>query len=326
MESLSRSTVLRTDDVSPRDRSSFWAGVVCGVHWDASFDPIDEEPYFGVIETHQRGAFRVSRFEAAPAVLKRSSRELSRGSSLDEVIALVVLGGSFELTHYGRTGTISAGEALLVDGGEPYELKQNSAIRVLSVKGPRRVFEASSPVVAERYGVPIPVSRGLGRVASNALITLIDEFEGLDDTAAHQSVLNLLEILLLAMSGSPVQPQDSETVRRALGHQAYSYVRVHSGEQAITLLSAAAELGVSPRTLQNVFADGGTTFSETLREARLELARKLLENPASPRTTITAIAYRSGFNSHSGFTRAFTRRFGASPLNYRESSRLPSET
>jgi len=79
----------------------------------------------------------------------------------------------------------------------------------------------------------------------------------------------------------------------------------------------ARRLGMSPRSLQRVLADEGTTFQDLLAEARLTLARNYLDEGRLP---VTEIAFVLGFADTSAFSRAFKRWTGSAPSEFAKRS------
>ncbi|WP_343698979.1 AraC family transcriptional regulator [Caulobacter sp.] len=77
---------------------------------------------------------------------------------------------------------------------------------------------------------------------------------------------------------------------------------------------AAQELKCSVRTIHNVCAENGTTFSHLLLEFRLRVAASSL---ASSRDPVSKIAFSTGFVSLSHFCRTFKAFFGVSATRYR---------
>lgn len=77
----------------------------------------------------------------------------------------------------------------------------------------------------------------------------------------------------------------------------------------------ARELGVSERTLQRRITDEGATFRDLLVEARQELGRRLLADPA---TEIDEVACLLGYQDASSFYRAFRDWEGMTPSRWRE--------
>ena len=81
------------------------------------------------------------------------------------------------------------------------------------------------------------------------------------------------------------------------------------------LSEVAHELGMSERTLQRRITEEGTTFRELLVEARQELGRRLLADPA---TDIDEVACLLGYQDTSSFHRAFRNWEGVTPNRWRE--------
>lgn len=80
-------------------------------------------------------------------------------------------------------------------------------------------------------------------------------------------------------------------------------------------IAFSAEMaGLSTRTLQRRLKMCGSSYSQILQEARFELARKNLENPA---LKVIDVAILAGYESPQHFTRAFRRFTGITPTDYR---------
>jgi transcriptional regulator GlxA family with amidase domain len=84
----------------------------------------------------------------------------------------------------------------------------------------------------------------------------------------------------------------------------------------VTLPGVCAAVSVSERTLRRAFpARTGVSWRDYLLQARLLQAMALL---SQPEPTVLAIATDVGFASLSGFSRAFARFTGETPLRYRQ--------
>src|SRR5262249_23982648 len=83
--------------------------------------------------------------------------------------------------------------------------------------------------------------------------------------------------------------------------------------QSVRELARAVSL--SPAHLQRLFKqETGVHIRDLLAANRLCTAARLL---STTDMEIKEIAYQVGYNHHSSFVRAFQRRFGQSPKNYR---------
>lgn len=91
---------------------------------------------------------------------------------------------------------------------------------------------------------------------------------------------------------------------------------IHADPAApLDLHRLAAHAGLSARHLLRVFADElGTTPARYVEQVRVEAARRLLETED---TGLGALARRCGFGTDETLRRAFRRRLGVSPEDYR---------
>jgi transcriptional regulator GlxA family with amidase domain len=87
----------------------------------------------------------------------------------------------------------------------------------------------------------------------------------------------------------------------------------------LTVAVVARALASSPRQLQRAYEEiGGTSFSAHLRAVRLRNAAQLLE---SQPLTVRQVALLVGYRQPAHFAKAFRRRYGTTPAEYRERAR-----
>jgi transcriptional regulator GlxA family with amidase domain len=95
----------------------------------------------------------------------------------------------------------------------------------------------------------------------------------------------------------------------------HGWIREHMHED-LDLPTLAERAGLSPRTLERRYVSKlGQTPLKVLETMRLETARLLLEDPDF---SLKEIARRTGFGDQQRLRRAFQRRFGVTPSDYRE--------
>lgn len=117
----------------------------------------------------------------------------------------------------------------------------------------------------------------------------------------------------------PVLEQRLASLESAAGWVAKvgAEVRRHlaATESEPTLAGVAAQLAVSPRSLQRHLAAEGQSFQDVLDGVRRDLARQWLAQmaPNGRVRSLTELALVLGFSSSSAFSRAFRRWFGVSP-------------
>lgn len=91
---------------------------------------------------------------------------------------------------------------------------------------------------------------------------------------------------------------------------------------AINLDQLATRQGISPRYIQMLFEETGTTFSEFALERRLDAARCMLASPRYATWSVTAIALEAGFDDVSYFNRRFKRRYLMTPSELRAQTKV----
>jgi AraC-like DNA-binding protein len=92
---------------------------------------------------------------------------------------------------------------------------------------------------------------------------------------------------------------------------------LHYLEKALrrpTLVNAAREMGVSPRSLQRLLSSAGTNFRRQVAHARIRAAEALLLDGS---VKLEAVAREVGYSSLSHFTVAFRRATGEAPGDFR---------
>jgi AraC-like DNA-binding protein len=94
-------------------------------------------------------------------------------------------------------------------------------------------------------------------------------------------------------------------------------IRAGFADPAFTPAMVAAKVGLSPRYVQGLLQDTGTSFSERVLELRLQKARAMLMERRNDRLKVSEVAHACGFSDISYFNQAFRRRFGAPPSHFR---------
>jgi AraC-like DNA-binding protein len=110
------------------------------------------------------------------------------------------------------------------------------------------------------------------------------------------------------LRGLPDPDSFRDRVRRAM------WSELSDGPPALT--TTAANLAVSPRTLQRRLREEGTSFGQLLDELRREFALRLLRDR---KLAVYEVAFLLGYAEPSTFHRAFRRWTGLSPLRFRRS-------
>jgi AraC-like DNA-binding protein len=125
---------------------------------------------------------------------------------------------------------------------------------------------------------------------------------------------------LAALSICPELPADENNLQATVAGRlelATTYINKHFDSPGLTISAVARDQNISPRYLQRLIEQTGSTFSQRVQELRLQRAHMLLTDARHAQDRISDIALRAGFSDIAHFNRSFRRHFGDTPRNIR---------
>jgi AraC-like DNA-binding protein len=259
------------------------------------------------------GVRRARMLSSLTARMHRPSPMLADGE--DTVCLMVKAGGHLAVTQAGREGVPQDGDGVLLVYREPASLHFVDA-SYLSVRVPYEALALASNVGAA-------AARCIPR-DTQALALLRAYVANMPDTITDPQLFELYathvhDLMALAIGATEEGRQvASQRGVRAARREAIKAELVRNPVARLDRL--AAWQGVSPRYVQMLFEEAGTTFSAYSLERRLDAARRMLTSPRYRSWSITAIALEAGFNDLSYFNRCFKRRFLRTPTDVRVSA------
>jgi len=190
-----------------------------------------------------------------------------------------------------------------------------SAHEMLVVEFPRQPLADRLPGLDDHISQRIRGSSPGGRMFLDFMLSLWRQGgQQPQDPAWGDSVNGVFyDLAALAIRGAEsgtATPYGQDLRRRAL-----TMVESRLSDPGLRTTSLAQDLGLSVRTLQNLFAAMGTTPMGYIVDRRLERAAERLM--ADPTLTITQAAFDHGFSDAGYFTRCFRQKFGAPPRGWR---------
>ncbi|HTV71012.1 MAG TPA: helix-turn-helix transcriptional regulator [Rhizobiaceae bacterium] len=276
---------------------------------------------------------------------------LTGGAARIELAVLDLPGAMIGHAHYSPiTGTRT--RAMLADGRDDFLFATHNADHKISTNGgPALVVKAGELIaVSEAASSEFTLSEVRARVvalsrarlagllpqverkaahhvpAGASSLALFSGYADLlhatppeNDKAKHAASVHLHELAALVLDGfAGGETERSErSIRAARLELVKKEMLARLGEPDLSIGAVARSQSVSPRYLQRLFEADGRTFSEFLRDSRLDLALSLLRGADPNSASIAAIAFEAGFNDLSNFNRGFRRRFGMTPSDVR---------
>lgn len=300
-----------TLSLAPAERLPFWNDVVDRVYTGTWVNTAKTD-FSAEMWRWKVGDLNMIRPRSDPAQVGRAA---DRAVDEEQVVLHLQRRGNSCHHQDRREASLAPGDFVLMSTDRPYVIDLPNTHELLVVQFPRRLIEHKVRGLDDRLGSAISGACAGGRVFHDFLLSLWhqgDQSHADPDWQAGVAAV-FADLVALAINVAPVGHPlagASRTRERVL-----ALVNARLGDPDLRTASIADELGISARTVQNVFASMGTTPAGHVIEQRLgRAAEMLISNPA---TSVTEIAFDLGFNDSAYFARCFRQHYGKTPSAYR---------
>ena len=210
------------------------------------------------------------------------------------------------------------GSGVLISCADRMTADTRETFHHVTVKMQRAALSPLLPDVEAMLTRPIAADNDALRL----LASYIASFRSLDSPAPeldHVVATHIVDLVALAVgTNRDAAEQASRRGLRAARLDAVKrWVLARLASPGLGVAEAAAAVRLSPRSVQLLFEQDGTTFTAYVLRERLGLARHRLAAPGFAGGTISEIAYGCGFGDLSYFTRSFRGAYGETPSDAR---------
>ena len=308
-----------TDDLptqfDDRARLSEWRDFLRGVIGSFEVSRLLDRPFAQRLEAAQFGGALLARFSGTTDRMSTSSSSAATIRP-DYFLCLRSDPGPTSFSQRGREMIVDTATAGLFACNDPLDFRAGDRYAFLQVAIPQERLEGLVAGVADFVARPLDSSTPAMRYL-HRYVTLLSEPGGPGDDPALTAHIEttLLDLVTLALGAG----RDATEIARMRGQRAarlqdiLSDIRAGFTNPAFSPNDIARRLGVTPRYVQSLLQEAGSSFTERVLELRLQRARGMLSDPRCDRITVGEIAEACGFNEISYFNRCFRRRFGSTP-------------
>lgn len=292
-------TRFRTHDLPGSRRLAGWEEHNARALVGLRAQPLGDRPFDGTEVNLTLPRLRLARVSGSPHAVERDVRQIAVHPA-DGVVVYFALAGEGHFEHRGGRELVAPGQALVVDGDQPFRRTFSRGLTELVLKVPRALVRETrpGPVKPRVFSVQDNAhAQALVTTLSGALRGGPADWEGLELVAT-----SLLGVLL----------GDDRTDTGDLA-AAHAFIAAHLADQDLSASRIAAAIGYSERHLSRLFARSGQSVPQAVLTARLDAARRMLAEPIS----LAEVAARSGFASQAHFSRTYRARFGTTPCRDR---------
>lgn len=310
-------------EVAPvRERVASWQDLLTRKLLPAEVQPLHDNPFRVDVQLRALPGLIFS-WGAVDASHYSRTRSIASDED-DDFVILANLDGEFVSTQNGHDVMLGAGDACLMACIDPGVFYRPKLGRVVCIRIPSESLAALVPDLHDKTRKIIPRdSEALQLLTS--YIGVLGGTQTLSTPELRASIvthIHNLAALVLQPTKDNCARIEHHGLRAARLRAVKSYILKNLSRGDLSVAEVAAHIRLTPRSVQMLLEDEGTTFSEFTLQMRL--ARIYAALAEQRHRSIGDIALESGFGDISYFNRAFRKRYGASPTEIRNQSVLRS--
>jgi AraC-like DNA-binding protein len=310
---------LATSAVSAGEAFAYWREMICATFVRLAAEPTATGRFSGRIEHVPVGDLELSAVVAGGQHVRRTRALIAQGNE-EYLLASIQRSGTGRVEQDGRTALLSPGDIAFYDSTRPYTLHFDNPFHQLVVQVPKRelMLRDTRPLTARalRRGTP-------GGAVSAFFTSLFDATRagGEQPAVLLPHAIGLLCSAALFAGGAEPTPAGAAGAAAAgaaaaalARERVLEFLRRNLADPSLDADAVAAACHVSRRTLYRILGTDGV--ATRLRRMRIEQAQAmLLREPGRP---VVSVGFACGFDSESGFHRAFRTATGMTPGDYRK--------
>ena len=262
------------------------------------------------------GLRRARMLSSLTARVTRPAPMLADGE--DTICLMMKTGGHMAVTQGRREGVPQVGDGVLLVYREP-ALLQFVDTTYVSVRVPFAAISTLAKNVGAAAALRIPRDIEALSLLRAYVANLPERIA--DPQLGRLSATHIYDLISLAIGAT----DEGREIAKQRGVRAARLEAIKADliqDAALTIDQLATRQGISPRYIQMLFEETGTTFSEFALERRLDAARRMLTSPRYATWSVTAIALEAGFGDVSYFNRRFKRRYLMTPSELRAQTKV----
>jgi AraC-like DNA-binding protein len=229
----------------------------------------------------------------------------------------LLLDGRASLIADQRVEEMSPGDIAYGPIGQAAAVRLETPCRLMFVRAPHMLIDTRADAPFDPQVSRLRTATGSGRILSGLLWATANALKDLTVDQLRPVELALVEFLALWRG----ERGGGEDAGRTPLQRLRQTIEALMPDPELSLRRVADEEGVTPRHVQKLFGANDETFSGYLRARRLERCLMDLTSPQQAALSIADIYGRWGFKGSVQFSRAFRKRFGASPRQVRRQAR-----
>lgn len=313
----SQPTHFSTSDLPVPDRVPIWREVYGKTILRLDVEPLADRKFEADLRFRALPGLKIVGGMLGGAAYHRTRALLADGN--DNLGLTLNATGLSIVSQHGREAAVGAGDGVLMSFGEPGSVLRPTTGRYVGLYLPRAALMALAPGAEDSLGRLMPAGLVVLNLLSTYLAALMDSADLGSPELQHLAVAHIYDLVALAIGAT----RDASMIARSRGVRAARLsavkadIKKNFASRGLSIEVLSARHRVTPRYIQRLFEEEGTSFTEFVLGQRLHHAHRLLTHPGFADRTVSAIAFDSGFGDLSYFNRVFRQAFGATPSDVR---------
>jgi AraC-like DNA-binding protein len=312
--------LISTDAYPERERTAVWRELYGRQIVRLEHEPLSEARFRANARLQMLPGLGIASVKIPPMRVRRTPQLLADS---DDDLVLQISSTAGVAAQLGREVAVQRGEAVVFSAADAGGFTFPQASRVLALTLPR---QALGNLLREPDAVlvrAVPKDTAGLRLLVGYLGLLGDPAALAAPALQRAAVTYVYDLVAVALGATrdAVEIAKGRGVRVARLNAIKADIDRNSERGDLSVNALAARHGVSPRYVQMLFEGEGTTLSKYVVGQRLARAYNMLTGPRFSELSITSVAFDTGFDDLSYFTRAFHRIYGLTPSDARAAAR-----
>jgi len=297
--------------VAQEQRARMWDRATRSAFPGLSVTLVDPRPPQGSIERVNVGAGEIFAIQSGPADVVHEPCRVHSGQA--HLSVTVLSRGAIRIAQGGRSAALSAGDMVVLDEAKSFRMVGGEDSRMLFLRIPRAAALGRYPLLEKLLVTRLPGEAPGTAILAETLLRFSRDAHRLGQAQRCALTNAIVQMLGVAEPFSDLPASSDWRVRRAL-----DFIELNLSVAGLTAENIAQDQHISRRRLDQLMQGScGQSIAGHLWSRRLEQAAADLRDATKVQLSVAQIAFANGFEDAAHFSRAFKKRFGHTPGQWR---------
>lgn len=305
-----------TLDVRHAERFAYWQEAVCDTYVRLGCDAKEKAEFEGFIDIERHSHLSISRVGGKAHVVDRRPRDIRHATEPFFLLSLQTKECS-RITQHNKSSLLKPGDMALYSSISPYRLELFDDFSQLVIQLPAEKMLARLPNAEMKTAERVDGSVGIGRLVRDNILAFSKHAANSNETVRALVQDTLIDLIATGLAAQSETHAELSSPEQHILLRAKSFIRGNLGNPELDRHMVAAEIGMSVRRLNAIFAKENISLSAYIRKTRLDSIASELLDPRFDSLSISEIAIKFGIENFQHFSTLFRATFDSSPRDYR---------